>query len=176
VALEKKSTADDADKSSEKVSKKSSEKARHHDEEADVEVAVVQPVSGVVLGEVGQRVPALEEVAGLAHAQEDQGHRLSALVRPHHGDAPGHRAAVGCRHLPLPGQVPAALLRRFFDDDELFFESLSAVLFFSVFSEAAESFVEPLSFSALFALFFSELFFETFSELLSASSKLHSMS
>ena len=54
--------------------------------------------------------------------------------------------------------------------DEFFFEPLSALLFFSVFSEAAESFVEPLSFSALFALFFSELFFETFSELLSASS------
>ena len=50
----------------------------------------------------------------------------------------------------------------FFDDYELFFESLSAVVFFSVFSETAESFVEPLSFSALF--------FETFSELLSASS------
>ena len=58
----------------------------------------------------------------------------------------------------------------FFDDEELFFEPFSALLFFSVFSEAAESFVEPLSFSALFALFFSELFFETFSELLSASS------
>jgi len=57
----------------------------------------------------------------------------------------------------------------FFFDDELFFEPLSAVLFF-VFSEAAESFFEPLSFSALFALFLSELFFETFSELLSASS------
>lgn len=38
----------------------------------------------------------------------------------------------------------------FFFDDELFFE--------------------PVPFSALFALFFSELFFETFSELLSASS------
>ena len=50
------------------------------------------------------------------------------------------------------------LLRR-----ELFFELLSALLFVSVF-------LEPLSFSALFAVFLSELFFETFSELLSASS------
>ncbi|EFW26863.1 hypothetical protein HMPREF9057_01753 [Actinomyces sp. oral taxon 171 str. F0337] len=51
----------------------------------------------------------------------------------------------------------------FFFDDELFFELLSALLFVSVF-------LEPLSFSALFAVFLSELFFETFSELLSASS------
>ena len=58
----------------------------------------------------------------------------------------------------------------FFFDDELFFETLFALLFVPVFSEAAGSFFEPLSFSALFALFFSELFFETFSELLSASS------
>lgn len=58
----------------------------------------------------------------------------------------------------------------FFDDDELFFEPLAALSFVSVFSEAAEPFFELLPFSALFALFFSELFFETFSELLSASS------
>ena len=51
----------------------------------------------------------------------------------------------------------------FFLDDELFFELLSALLFVSVF-------LEPLSFSALFAVFLSELFFETFSELLSARS------
>ena len=74
------------------------------------------------------------------------------------------------RALAALAGLPERLGCFFFDDDELFFESLSAVVFFSVFSEAAESFVEPLSFSALFALFFSELFFETFSELLSASS------
>ena len=34
----------------------------------------------------------------------------------------------------------------FLDDDELFFETLSALLFFSVFSEAAEPFFEPLPF------------------------------
>lgn len=57
------------------------------------------------------------------------------------------------------------LLRR-----ELFFEPLVVLSFVSVFSEGAEPFFEPVPFSALFALFFSELFFETFSELLSASS------
>ena len=58
----------------------------------------------------------------------------------------------------------------FFFDDELFFEPLVVLSFVPVFSEGAEPFFEPVPFSALFALFFSELFFETFSELLSASS------
>ena len=58
---------------------------------------------------------------------------------------------------------------RFFDvDDESFFESLSALSFFL---DAAVLFAELFSdFAAFFSVLLPEFFFETFSELLSASS------